>query len=216
MHPEITSNIPSHCPECGMSLVKGKGESNNPNSVKKFVKRILSYKLAYIIIPVFLLTLVWFSWVIWSKAIPHESEKVHYHAGFIVIKNNQQENFVDAKYMKIEPCRTNESNHDESEDEQLEKAHLHDNVGDVVHVENNQGKWKDLFTNIGYDINYSEAQAYINGEKVTGFENRPIKAYESLVVLLGPGNDVNKFLPLAVTKSHIQEAESKSEDCGTH
>lgn len=215
-HHQVLLDKPGRCPECGMNMVKKKGESNNPNSVKEFLKRILNYKLTYIVIPAFLLSLAWFSWVMWVKVIPHKTLVVHYHAGFIVVKNNQQENFSDAKYMKIEPCRTGKSTHQEPEEEQLEKAHLHDDVGDVVHVENNQAKWSDLFTNIRYDINYSEAEAYINGEKITGFQNRLIKPYDSLVIFLGNENNIEKFLPLTVTKTHIQEAESKSEDCGSH
>ena len=93
---------------------------------------------------------------------------------------------------------------------------MHDNIGDVVHVERNGAKWKDLFTNIKYGLNYSEAEAYINGNKVSGFQNRPIEAYDSLVVFIGTRNDFDQFLSKTVTREHIQEAESKDEGYGGH
>ena len=37
--------------------------------------------------------------------------------------------------MRIKPCTEDEEHEDSDEDIQTEKAHLHDFVGDVVHVE---------------------------------------------------------------------------------
>ena len=240
MHPVVKSGNSGRCPKCGMELVQDNGQfllnvkqpkkhSTSKKSefaaknekviglVEKLKEVFTHHKPLCITLTVFLLSLAWFLWVIWYKVIPNEAQQVHYHAGFIVIKNNQQENFSDQKYMKTEACIESGIDHRESEEEeQIEKAHLHGNVGDVVHVENDEGKWKDLFNNIKYDINYSETDAYLNGEKITNFQNRSVQSYDSLVVFVGAGNDVSKFLPLAVTKEHIQEAESISEDCGGH
>ena len=216
MHSEVESGKGGKCPKCKMDLVKVKAESVNLGG--KFKKSTLNNKLRYIVISAFLLSLIWFLWVVWYKVILHKTPDVHYHAGFIVVKDNRQENFADFKFMKFEPCTVdNGNNHQESEeDKQLEKAHLHDNIGDVVHVERNGAKWKDLFTNIKYGLNYSEAEAYINGNKVSGFQNRPIEAYDSLVVFIGTRNDFDQFLSKTVTREHIQEAESKDEGYGGH
>lgn len=141
-------------------------------------------------------------------------QKIHIHAGFIVIADNKKLDFSDNKYMNIKPCAEDEGEeHNENEeDEQLEKAHLHDNVGDVVHVERSDGKWKDLFTNINYSIDYTKVTAYINGQKVSDFQNQPIHAYDSAVIFVGKA-DTN-YLKKAVTKEHIVKAEKVSEDCG--
>lgn len=176
---------------------------------KKLIRGLL-----LVVIQIFLITLVWFGWLVKDKIFPEKP--VHFHAGFIVVKNNKQEDFTDSKYMSIKPCTlaTNDIPEEETkESEQLEKAHLHDKVGDVVHVEHKGARWKDLFMNINYGLNFSEAEAYINGKKVTQFQDRLIGAYDSVVIFVGKNNDVNKSLSQAVSKKHIQEVESKSEDC---
>lgn len=218
MHPEVISDKLGSCQKCGMKLVKKREDSNNINSAKEFIKKVLSYKLAYVIIPAFLLSFVFFLWVVWFKVIPHETPKAHYHAGFIVVEDNKLIDFSKSQYMDFEPCRlpSAKSEPDTPQQLQLEKAHLHENVGDVVHVETARTLWKDLFTNIKYPINYSDAAAYINGKSVIDFQNKQIQPYQSLVVFIGANDDTQKFLNQAVIKQHIQDVEAKSEDCGSH
>lgn len=144
-----------------------------------------------------------------KKLFPEK--KVHYHAGFVVFQNNKKINFSDNKYMNIMPCSTDDSAL--TEDPQLEKAHLHDNVGDVIHVEQKDPKWKDLFTNIHYPIDYKTTTAYINGQKVNNFQSQTIHPYDSAVIFIG--NNDKKHLKEAVTKKHIIEKETTSESCGS-
>ncbi len=145
----------------------------------------------------------------------NKDEIVHYHAGFAVFTNNKQADFSDFKYMIIKPCNLDKDEEKESdEDDQIEKAHLHDQIGDVVHIERKNAKWSDLFTNLKYDINYQEVVAYLNSKKTTDFENLIIQPYDSLVILIGK-NDSKKALAKAVKKSHIEETEKRSENCGS-
>ncbi len=137
---------------------------------------------------------------------------VHYHAGFIVFDNGKKVDFSDIKYMTIKPCKLKNSETDTSEDLQNEKAHLHDKVGDVVHVEAEGAKWGDLFSNIGYPIDYSKATAYINHQKVDDIKDYPIKAYDSLVIFIGKVD--TQLLDEAVTRDHILQIEKTSEICG--
>lgn len=139
-------------------------------------------------------------------------EEVHYHAGFVVFKDGKQIDFSDIKYMHVLPCNLEEEV-EEHEDEQIEKAHLHDQVGDVVHVHRENAKWEDLFTNINYKIDQNSS-TYLNGEEINNFLEAPVKPYDSLVVLIGK-NDVDEVLSKAVKKDHIQETEKRSENCGT-
>ncbi len=118
---------------------------------------------------------------------------------------------TDNKYMNIKPCTFDEKESGE-EDEQLEKAHLHDNVGDVVHSEQINAKWKDLFTNIHFAMDYAKATAFVDGKVLPDFANQPIRPYESMVVFIGKAD--KNHLKESVTKKHIQQEEKRSENCG--
>src|SRR3989344_8557320 len=72
-------------------------------------------------------------------------DSVHFHAAFHLYENNSLKDFGEFKYMHISKCTEDQEHVDE--DPQLEKAHLHDNIGDVVHVHRNNATWGDLFFN---------------------------------------------------------------------
>ncbi len=142
---------------------------------------------------------------------PADPEKVHYHAGFVVFENGKKLNFSDNKYMFIKPCTIDGEEIENPGDEQIEKAHLHDNVGDVIHIEEEGAIWRDLFTNINFPVDYSKVEAYINGEIVPNFESQSIKSNDSLVLFFG---SVDKsLLSQAPTKEYIEEWGKKSSTC---
>ena len=187
--------------------------------MKEKIKRIsLNRRLLVSIIPILFLALSLFGWAIWNRVNQPPTPKVHFHAGFIVVKDDRLVDFSDSKYMDVEPCKLNpkDTEVESVEQQQISKAHLHDQIGDVVHVENSSALWKDLFTNLHQPINYQNVTAYINGNKIQSFQDQKIKAYQSLVLFIGNNNNTQKFLAQAVTKQHIQEVEKKSEDCGSH
>ena len=145
----------------------------------------------------------------------NQAPKVHYHAGFVIFKDNKQVDFSDFKYMVVKPCTTSKTEEKETpEDNQIEKAHLHDLVGDVVHVERENSKWSDLFTNLKYNMDYSKTTAYINGKKVDNFQDLVIQPYDSLVILIG-SSDAKTALSKAVKVTHIKDAEKRSENCSS-
>jgi len=140
------------------------------------------------------------------------SEKIHYHAGFQVYKDDIIQNFSDFKYMTIAPC-TDKKDH-EDKDKQLEKAHLHDQVGDVVHVESSDSTWADLFKNLPYQISSKEKTvAYVNGRLISNPLSYPIKPYASAVFYFGKHDDT--FIPSKppVQLNYIKEIEKKTKDC---
>lgn len=139
-------------------------------------------------------------------------EKIHYHAGFLVFENGKKVDFSVAKYMYIKPCTLNEKEDKDEKSIQLERAHLHDNVGDVVHIEASGAKWKDLFTNIGYAVDYKKVTAFVNGKLINNLKDKPIGSGDSLIVFVG-GYDKN-LLSQAVTKEYIEEQAKKSVSCG--
>ncbi len=113
--------------------------------------------------------------------------------------------------MRVKPCDDVKGN-DTDEDIQAEKAHLHDQVGDVVHVERDGAYWRDLFTNIKYPVDYSKTKAYVNGREIQDFQNTKITPYESVVILIG--NNSSTHEKDAVSKQYIQKKEKESIECG--
>jgi hypothetical protein len=141
-----------------------------------------------------------------------ETEHVHYHAGFKVYIDGQLQDYSDFKYMNFVAC----SEHDEKkskEEEQIEKAHLHDGVADVVHTHRNGAVWGDLFKNIKVQLPQDkQLRGYINGEEVKDIMSQPITAYSTAVFLVGENEeDQSKGV---VSLERIKEVEAKSELCG--
>ncbi len=141
-----------------------------------------------------------------------EDEHFHYHAGFKVYIDGQLQDYSDYKYMNFVPC----SEHDEKKsraEEQIEKAHLHDGVGDVVHVHRSGSTWGDLFTNIKAELpKDKELKGFINGIANDDILKAPVKEYTTAIFVVGTsdashGNEV-------VNIDHIKEVEAKSELCG--
>jgi hypothetical protein len=170
-----------------------------------------SRKILYLVLPFFILLVGWFGWML--KIVYFPAKPIHFHAGFIVLKDNKQVDFSNIKYMHTKPCGNTTVEHTDPEEEQIEKAHLHDYVGDVVHVHRKGATWGDLFTNLKYPLDYAHVTAYINGQKTTNVQQFPIRAYDSLVVFIGK-NDIKLGLTKAVKKSHMQQVEKKSDNCG--
>lgn len=212
IHLGVILNHKGSSPKSSINMVKKKRASINLNSVKEFIKRILSYKSAYIILPAFLLSLFWFSWVVWNKVLPHKTPGVHYHAGFVVFQNNKKVDLSDNQYMYFSACSVNNKQDASVINGQIEKAHLHENIGDLVHVEAKGAIWKDLFTNIGFTLDETSSVGYINGREEPNFLTRPIRPYESLVVFIGDNN--RELLNQAVTKDYILDMAKNSTLCG--
>jgi hypothetical protein len=139
---------------------------------------------------------------------------VHYHAGFRVYVDGALQDYTDAKFMNFTPC----SEHDvqlTKEQEQMELAHLHDFVGDVVHSHRSGATWGDLFKNINVDLPKDKSlTGYINGIENEDIMNTPIKAYTTAIFIVG--SDDSGHGQEIVSEEHIRQVETKSELCGTN
>lgn len=136
---------------------------------------------------------------------------IHYHAGFRVFVDGTLQDFSGPEYMSLTPC----SNEGVQEDEQHEKAHLHDRNGHVVHVHRDGAVWRDLFVNINYPIEEKKPfVAYVNGKRISNLLDEPIQPYDTAIVLIGRSGNHAPYLKQAVTRKEIEEAEKKSENCG--
>ena len=152
--------------------------------------------------------LVFIGLLILRKYNQNEKE-IHYHAGFQVYKDGILQDFSAAKYMTISPCDS--ENNKQEEDKQLEKAHLHDRAGDVVHVEADGAKWKDLFINLDYKLDSSKMNGYVNGNKTNKILESPIKSYDSVIFFIGNVN--NSLLKNGVSKERIIQVEKETKTC---
>lgn len=146
---------------------------------------------------------------------PHtdDAEHVHYHAGFRVYIDNQLQDYSNYQYMNYTPC----SLHDEKKspaEEQMEKAHLHESIGDVVHVHRVGAVWGDLFKNIKVNLPEDKViKGFVDGEPVEDVMATPIVSYTTAIILIGE-TDASRSTEV-VSREHIEEVEKKSELCGT-
>jgi hypothetical protein len=151
--------------------------------------------------------------LIYYFVIRKPTQAIHYHAGFLVYVDGKLQNFSLPKYMKTEPCLARKVK-PTKEEEQKEKAHLHDDVGDVVHVHRDGAIWGDLFKNIDFIFPASEsATGYANGAQVDDVLNYPIKSDDSVIIVFGSDEGVD--LETYINLDHIKEIESRSETCGS-
>lgn len=150
---------------------------------------------------------------IWGRIKPRA--EIHYHAGFKVFVDGQLQDFSDPKYMSLIPCNDAHDVQTDPQVEQLEKAHLHDGVGTVVHAHREGAKWGDLFQNMGFTFDGQKPlRAFIGSEEVSNILAKKIEPYESVIILVGSFDSNKNYFTEAVSKSEIEAEERKSESCG--
>jgi len=135
-------------------------------------------------------------------------KKIHYHANFAVYINGQREQFKNpALYEETAMC-ANDGGEDEDSDNPGERAHMHDNVNNVVHVEDSAVTWGQFFENLGWSLGettlvtdkgtvYQERgtdklHIILNGQDYTdlgGINNRVIRDEDKLLLSFGDEND---------------------------
>lgn len=137
--------------------------------------------------------------------------KLHYHAGFLVYVDGKLQDFSADKYMNLYFC-SNPHPTETLQEIQIGKAHLHNNIGDVVHVHRPGAVWGDLFINMHYTFPVGKPiTGYVNGHAVRNILIYPIKPYDSIIITVGKSSsiDITKIVP----KSHILNVEKHSESC---
>ncbi len=143
---------------------------------------------------------------------------VHYHAGFRIYVDDTLQSYSDMQFMEIAPCTPSEVPEDAT-------VHLHNGVGDVVHVHKAGMTWQNLFHYLnsrapgtlpdGARLSELGIRGYINGQLVENILAAPIVAYDSAVIIIGTDTgDLSKKLRSAVTVDDIKKAEASKENCG--
>lgn len=142
-----------------------------------------------------------------------EEEEVHYHAGFQVYDANGQLDFSGFDYMNVNPCGDDGTHDDEEEHTEEDYIHLHDLVGDIVHIHGPGQTWGMVFEHLELSPE-GEVVAYNNTERVENPLNTPVEPYQSMIFLLDENasidpTDQSNYL----TKDYIIEVEEKGENC---
>lgn len=142
-----------------------------------------------------------------------DREEVHFHAGFLVYIDGKLQDYSQDRYMDTQPCSI--PGKEMAEDEQIEKAHLHDNVSDVVHVHRAGAVWGDLFQNIKVSFaKLGPVIGYKDDQVIPNILTKKIEEYESVVIVVGDQSGSADFVGKNVSLDHIRQVESKSETCG--
>lgn len=157
------------------------------------------------------------------RFVTYKPEKVHYHANFVVYINGQQEKFQGMRY--YEETEAMKCSLEEIESP-LERAHMHDNVYDVVHVEDHLVTWGNFFQNLGWGVgsNYlkSADEVYIpstdkkltfilNGKQVDDPSNFIIGDQDKLLVSYGSLEDEQVSQLYAGIKNNAESYDQKQD-----
>jgi hypothetical protein len=130
------------------------------------------------------------------RFIAWQDNSTHYHANFAIFVNGQRDGLADPGfYEDVAPCSEDES------DNPHHRAHLHDNVSDVIHVHAKGVTWGQFFENFGYSIsdqhlktagqvfvntNQQKVQFILNGKTLSNPAGLVIKSTDKLLVSYGP------------------------------
>lgn len=139
------------------------------------------------------------------RFVTYKVDGVHYHANFALYINGQKEEFKGLRYYtEVEMCTLDNAI------VPTQRAHMHDNINNVIHVEDDAVTWGQFFTNLGWiigptsiiapdDTVYSEdndnrLNLVLNGQDYTrlgGMQNTVIKDTDKLLVSYGKVTDKN-------------------------
>ncbi|MBX4197373.1 hypothetical protein KW801_02330, partial [Candidatus Saccharibacteria bacterium] len=139
--------------------------------------------------------------------------KAHYHANFVVYINGQREQFKEPFYYEEAGAACTAEGNITPQD----RAHMHDNVNDVVHVHDHAVTWGQFFQNLGWYINprfintptqllladdSHKVTFLVNGQAVPNIANQVIGDRDRLLVDYGNEADQdlqNEFKSVAST-----------------
>lgn len=110
-----------------------------PSATTSFYKR----KVAFFLYGLFLGVLI----LLGIRFFTYNPDHTHYHANLQVYINGQRETFKDASYYEDVAACSAYSNLTPKE-----RAHMHDEVNDVVHVHDHAVTWGQFFANIGWFV----------------------------------------------------------------
>ncbi len=137
----------------------------------------------------------------------------HYHANFAVYVDGKQEQFSNPfLYEEISECSIS------TEMKPGERAHLHENIKDVVHVEDSAVTWGNFFQNINWNVSdkyldtsevllvnteTKKVTYVLNGEEISDITNKVIGDKDRLLISYGTStkDEINKQFSSVATSA---------------
>jgi len=142
-----------------------------------------------------------------------DDESIHYHAAFRLYVDDQLVDFSGPQFMHDEPC-SEEETAPSPEEEKLERAHLHNANGEIVHIEQPNVIWADLFENLSYSFDRPVSGA-VDGQAVDSILTQPITSYERVLFFVGTTTDTTGKADALPTVDDIKRVEQLTvENCG--
>lgn len=134
-------------------------------------------------------------WLVAMRFVTLKNNEVHYHANFAVFVEGQRLAFESPLYYEeVQSCGGDEVNNPKT------RAHMHDQISDVVHVHDDAATWGHFFANLGItngdtvfryngvvhveDTN-TNIRFILNGEEVDTTANRTINSEDTLLISVG-------------------------------
>lgn len=131
-------------------------------------------------------------------------DTVHYHANFAVFVNGQQEQFKGPRYYEETDIMSASTCSVGTAGSPNERAHMHDNINNVVHVEDHLVTWGNFFQNLRWGIGSDYLASadgvltpdatntlvfILNGKKVDDVSNTIIGDQDKLLISYGTNTD---------------------------
>ena len=160
------------------------------------------------------------------RFVAYQPETVHYHANFAVYINDQREEFKDPAF--YESIGASCDVHEQMTPQ--ERAHMHDNINDAVHVHHNAVTWGQFFANLGWVVdakviqttsrqllpdNEKKISLILNGEPTDNVSNREIGDKDKLLVDYGNNSNVDQeYASIASTADKYNNSKDPK-SCGS-
>lgn len=152
------------------------------------------------------------------KTLQIPEEETHYHANFAVFIQGDMVNFSKDEFMHITPCGPEDRHNEEDEEE---KAHLHDRIGNVVHVHHDGVTWSDLFENLRFDIDHIQKEQetkgavikyYLNKKRIGSILERIIAKDDRLLISIGSEKAVGNVADDKILKQQFDKVGNNARD----
>ncbi len=157
-----------------------------------------------------------------------QDHHTHYHANFALYVNGQQDKFDNFTfYEEVQSCSSDDKNNPKT------RAHMHNQVNDVVHVHDDNATWGHFFANLGYGLLDDAVQTnkgiftngvdgkaltfILNGKAVESIANRVIQSEDTLLIDYGDNADTQERYKQIKHTAHEANVKPDPASCsGSH
>jgi hypothetical protein len=175
-------------------------------------KSFLLKKEKYIFILIALIFIAFFAYNYFyvPPKEPNSVEIPHYHAEFQVYIDGERKDLSTLDYMYFAPCRVYDFG--EVELEEIDRAHFHGYVGDVLHVHDDGVTWRVLLGNLNIEGNLLGYNK--EGDLVEGMIDKEIGPYDSVIFSNTELENSDELVGELKGADYVREVELVAVECG--